>query len=209
MSKTTDIATIAVVGGLGVGAYFLYKNRKGIGDFFDGIGKGFSEMIDNISSGLGDVGETVTNVATEVAKPITEPVTKITEDVKDNNPLGVFTDVLNFVWDLSPVDEFLTFLNPKQKTSTPITENREAAPVIKYTPSDYTVDKNGKPLTTIQKKAASDSGINPDDVEIIGAPSTLTKEEREKLPTKTINELASQNNFIGRVFKSVKDKFNL
>jgi len=120
MSKTTDIATIAVVGGLGVGAYFLYKNRKGIGDFFDGIGKGFSEMIDNISSGLGDVGETVTNVATEVAKPITEPVTKITEDVKDNNPLGVFTDVLNFVWDLSPVDEFLTFLNPKQKTSTPI-----------------------------------------------------------------------------------------
>ena len=45
--------------------------------------------------------------------------------------------------------------------------------------------------------------------EIIGAPSSLTKEEREKLPTKTISELSQRSDFIGRVFKSVKDKFNL
>ena len=70
MSKTTDIATIAVLGALGVGGYLIFKNKDEIGKFFGGIGDGIGNFTDSVGKLYGDTVTGIQKGAEDVAKTV-------------------------------------------------------------------------------------------------------------------------------------------
>ena len=242
MSKTSDIATIAVVALLGAGGFLIYKNRNEIGNFFGGIGQGVQNFTDGIGQGVGDFtdsvgkwyGDTVegiqkgvddagkevgnffggivdgaTNFFSGVGMGLQNTVTGIQKGVDDFTAGagdffgGIAEGAGNLVDGIG--DFFGGLFNREEEGATmtppPIEPTPEPVPepVTTVLQNGKIVEKNAK-INMIEET----SGIQVK--EIIGAPSTLTKEERAKLPTKTASELAKRSDFIGRVFKSITGK---
>lgn len=209
-SKGTDIVTIALLGALGVGGFLIFKNRKEIGSFFGGIGEGVQDFTDGIGNWYG---ETVTNIQKGV------------DDVGKN--IGGFFDgvvkgATGFFGDLS--GSYVNFIGGIQDTVTGI--QKGAGEFADNVGSFFGGIADGigdffggKRVTEdapepVKAPQASKTEIQEKNKllgtgEVIGAPSKLTKEEKEKLPTLTIDQLAERSDFIGRVFKSAKDKLNL
>lgn len=216
-SKGTDIVTIALLGALGVGGFLIFKNRKEIGNFFggigegvqdftDGVGKWYGDTIEGIQKGVDDVGKNVggffdgivkgtTNFFGGVGIGLQNTITGIQKGAQDfaDNAGNFFGGIAEGAGDL--VQGIGDFFSGKRVT--------EGAPMTTTKAPEYsnTVLQNGKLVEKDAKIKMIEKTSGQEVKEIIGAPSTLTKEERAKLPTKSFEELAQRNDFIGTVAK--------
>ena len=240
MSKTSDIATIAVVALLGAGGFLIYKNRNEIGNFFGGIGQGVQDFTDGIGKGVGDFtdsvgkwyGDTVegiqkgvddagkevgsffggivdgaTNFFSGVGMGLQNTVTGIQKGVDDFTAGagdffgGIAEGAGNLVDGIG--DFFGGLFNNRVEEDAPMTKapSETKTPIMQGSPSSQDLSKY-----KVKNKSLYDSIYGEGNYEVVGAPSALTKEEKEKLPTKTVAELAKGTSFISRVFSYAKSK---
>lgn len=83
MSRVSDLTGLLLVGGVGVAAYTIYKNKDAIGDFFEGIFKGFNDFGDNVLKGVNDIGSKLDNAGTAIYNN----TTKIIGDAVTTSPI--------------------------------------------------------------------------------------------------------------------------
>ena len=235
MSKS-NAGTIALVAVAGIGAYLLYGKFGGIGkgikETVENVTETAKTVYDNPvsdsartildDSGLIDNEDPISTIVT--SKPLaTNPLQAFTgianlfatgiknatdtasKAISDGFDTIVVENVKNLGTTISgnPVNTVVNFvsglLNQNKETNTGI-KDRESM-------TSDTVLQNGKLVEKDAKTKMIERTSGIEVKEIIGAPSTLTKEERAKLPTKTIDELAQGTSFINRVFAYAKSKF--
>jgi hypothetical protein len=244
MSKTSDIATIAVVALIGAGGFLIYKNRNEIGNFFGGIGTGVQNFTDGIGKGVGDFTDSVGKWYGDTVEGIQKGVDDAGKGV-GNFFGGIVSDIgssyANLIGGLQNtvtgiqkgVDDFASgagdffggiaegagnlvdgvgnffggLFNREDEgaTMTPAPIEPTPEPVPEPVPVT-TVLQNGKIVEKDAKIKMIESTSGIQVKEVIGAPSTLTKEERAKLPTKTTSERAQGTSFLSRAFAYAKSK---
>ena len=202
MSKTTDVATIAVVGLIGAGGYLILKNKKEIGDFFGGIGDFFGGIPKGIEEGLNDFANdpTVKEIdnGLKMGATITNPLTpiKLAGSIFDTigKSVGDFFGGFNLNFGKSKIDP-----------SDPTPVASKDLPASSKTP----LVKQGIREDTQMQTIPTVKEIRENAKEIVGGARKHTQEELEQLPTKTLTELRSQSNFIGRTFNYALSKLGL
>ena len=222
-SKSTDIVTIALLGALGVGGFLIFKNRKEIGNFFGGIGEGVQDFTDGVGKWYGDTIEGIQKGVDDVGKNVGDFFGGIFNDI-GSSYVNFFGGIGKGLQDTvtgiqSGVDDFTKgagdffggiaqgvtdFFSGKRVTEdAPTTKAPEETktPIMQGSPSSQDLSKY-----KVENKSLYDSIYGEGNYEVVGAPSALTKEEKEKLPTKTTAELAKGTSFISRVFSYAKSK---
>jgi len=61
MASVSDVVSIALVGGIGAGGYYIWKHKDDIGGFFGELGNSITDFFNNLSKGLGELGEDIGN----------------------------------------------------------------------------------------------------------------------------------------------------
>lgn len=79
MSRVSDVKDILLLGGVGVAALTVYKNKDKIGGFFNGIGSGINDLANSLKGG----GETVYNVVNNTYNTIAEGLGDAGETIKE------------------------------------------------------------------------------------------------------------------------------
>lgn len=83
MSRVSDLTGLLLVGGVGVAAYTIYKNKDAIGDFFDNLFKGVNDFGNNVLQGVNDIGSKLDNAGTTIYNN----TTKIIGDAVTTSPI--------------------------------------------------------------------------------------------------------------------------
>lgn len=135
MVSVSDIVTVALVGGIGVGGYYLYKHRNDIGNAIGEIGGTISEAAtDYQDSGLYQTGTDILEVTGKISDG-SNPVTTFVEGSRITNPFEMAVNLIGNVGGefVDAVGGFLDdILNPTT-TTTPIVET--PTPIVEDTTS--------------------------------------------------------------------------
>jgi len=229
MSKS-NAGNIALVAVAGLGAYLLYGKFGGIGKGIKETVENVTETAKTVyDNPVSDSARTILDDMGIIDKE--DPIsTIVTYKPLATNPLQAFTGIANLFatgiknatdtagkaisdgFDTivvenvktlgttisgNPVNSIVNFfsglLNQNKETNTDI-KDRESM-------TSNTVLKNGQLVEKDAKTKMIEKVSGIEVKEIIGAPSTLTKEERENLPVVPVEKLAERNDFTGRVAK--------
>lgn len=218
-SKGTDIVTIALLGALGVGGFLIFKNRKEIGNFFGGIGEGvqdftdgvgnwYGETVTNIQKGVDDVGKNIGGFFQDLTGSYVNFIGGIRDTVTGiQKGAGEFADnVGSFFGGIADgIGDFFGGKRVTEEAPEPVKAPEETkTPIMQGSPSSQDLSKY-----KVENKSLYDRIYGEGNYEVIGAPLNMTEEEKKARPTLTINQLAERDGFIGRVFKSAKEKLGL
>ncbi len=226
MSKD-NVSTILLLAVAGVGGYLLLDKfgsfKKGIDEAVTNVTETVDKIYNNPVSdtsrtilddaGILDKDNPVSTIASS-GSLATNPInrlfdifgaigSKIVTGVKERaeDPAEAFKQEVKQMGTstiLNPVSSITNFFGGlftgNKDTSTPIEEKRPTQDLSKY---------------EVKNKALYDKILGEGNYEVIGAPLTKEAKEERKLnpvPTKSFEELAQQDNFMGRVAKYVLSK---
>lgn len=226
MSKVSDVKDILILGGVGLAAYTVYKNKDQIGGFFGGIGAGFNNFTDSLgkfgsdlSNSLGnlggiiaDSGQQTINVVVQAGETVKETIedTPIIQDRIDKFQEDPFSTIAETI---SPGALIIdTVANETSSGIQNIIDNGVSAipeNIVNSTPvSIVTTATTGKNLATIIQEAIPDITSNVGSA-VKNASSTalqlLQKLQGTSSSSSTVT-VTSTNNPISTVSQSVLNK---